>query len=122
VSSRLPKALYDVFSETVHPDMQALYKLECLVEDDHWVGMRFNVKKPVLIGGKIKQMDPNQAKVSHLSKNIYLYFPKREAANFRVKRGDAKIRCKLDGDWLVLYYPKASWSQTLESGFFRKDP
>jgi len=124
VSSRLPKALYDVFSDIVHPGMQALYKLECIVEGDHWVGMEINIKKPVLIGGKIKRMDLNQVKISHLRENIYLYLPKLEAASFRVPhaKGDTKIRCKLEDDLLKLYYPKANWSQTLEAGFFRKDP
>ena len=101
--------------------MQALYKLECVVEDDLWVGMRFNVKKPVETGSKLKSMELHQVKVSHLRGGIYLYLPAIEARAFGSKGRDARIRCKLENDWFKLYYPKRNWSHTLDAGFFLKD-
>jgi len=122
VSCRLPSWLTEIFDEVLHPEMQALYKMKEIVEGDYIVGIMFNTREPVEIGRKIKRMSPNEVKVSHLSKNFYLYMPKKEARIFRIPRmkGDAKIKCKLEGDWLKLYYPKENWGKTFEAtGFFR---
>lgn len=95
--------------------MQALYKIEKIVEGDEVIGIEFNVKEPVEIGRKLKEMASYQVKVSHLRKNLYLYMPTGQSSYFRVKKGDVKVKCELEDDWFKLYYAKRL--PTLESAF-----
>ncbi len=119
VSCRLPSLLYPIFTEHLHPEMQALYRKKKIVKEKEVVGIMFNVKKPVEIGRKLKEMALYQVKVSYLRKNLYLYLPTGEARHFRLKKGDVKIKCELKGNWFKLYYPRAKRLCTIES-FFTK--
>lgn len=115
-SIRLPKWLHPMFSEFLHPEMQALYKTDFLIEGDLGVGIKLNIKEPSEIGKKVKG---SGIKVSHhRDDNFYLYLPNKGTYSrpylFRLKKVSAKVRCKLEGKWLKLYWDKSNRLYTLD--------
>jgi len=110
-SIRLPKRLHPMFHEFLHPEMQALYEIEHLIEGDGIIGIKINTKNPAEIGKKVRT---SGIKVSHhRDDNLYLYLPNNRGLwyarpdMFRLKKVSAKVKCKMEGDWLEFYYEEA---------------
>lgn len=109
-----------MFHEYLHPEMQALYRIEHLIEGDEVIGIQINTKNPAEIGKKVRTCG---IKVSyHRDDNLYLYLPNTRGLwyarpdMFRLKKVSAKVKCKMEGDWLKLHYTKAKFP-VVESAF-----
>jgi hypothetical protein len=116
-SSRLPKSLLPMFSEFLHPEMQALYKPENFGEDNTMVGIQFSLKSPTQIAQRVGNSGVRVAR--RKDGNLYLYLPNTLMFHqpYPHRSVFAKVKCRIEDNLVKLYWHPSWKRQFLEDGF-----